>query len=177
MSFQSTDRVCESGQLILHEYLRDRSAVQSHITVCVYFCALTVLNVHNKKNQQKFQVLPCIAQEPCEEAQLTKIKKMSEEVKRKSIKVIRRSERSIALPCFSSENTECLGGFQQEGHLSLEPDEFNSNKSLLFCGCGFISFMHYQVLQSLCRQDMSWFWLLAPQCYPSVQFYFFKNQV
>lgn len=95
LSFQSADRVHESGQLILHEYLHDRAAAHSHITFCVYFCAPTVLNVHNRRNQQEFQALPRVAQQPSEEAQLTKIKKMSEEVKRKIIKVIRLSDKSI----------------------------------------------------------------------------------
>lgn len=33
-----------------------------------------MLNMHNKKNQTKFQALPRVAREPSEEAQLTKYK-------------------------------------------------------------------------------------------------------
>lgn len=85
-----------------------------------------------------------MAQEPSEDPQLTKIRKTSEEVERKLIKVMRHSEKSIRVALLRVQKIQNVcGSFQQDGHLSLEPDEFKLKQmTIISPKCGFISFMH-----------------------------------
>lgn len=151
--FSLTDRVCEST---LRDYLRDRSAVQSRTNICVYFCAPTALIVHHKNKPTEISS----AEEPSEEAQLAKDKEKFGGGEKKDYQGNQALWEKHARHPAQSWSRKVFGSFRQDDHLSFEPDEFKLKQiAIISPKWGFISFMHYQVLQSLCRQETSRLWL------------------